>query len=161
MSRNYSIIDGVVNTSGYTVDANPMSSKGNGCIVAMLIGGGLVIAVVGVALIAAPVVGAAGCGKIANKGMKGKGLKKRAAATALAGLGAFAGTAAIQKQVMPSVHEVQIQFVQDLIGGAKEAPTAAPTAEQVQGCQSAYRFGSVAAYESQTGTDCDWVFSFE
>ena len=68
--------------------------------------------VIAAAVLAAPVIGAAGTGRIANKATRGRGLKTRIAATILAGVGAFAGTAALQKEYMPEIHETQVEFIQ-------------------------------------------------
>ena len=47
---------------------------------------------------------------------RGKGLKVRIAATALAGLGALAGTDALQKEYQPELHQDRMEFIQNITG---------------------------------------------
>ena len=64
----------------------------------------------------APVVAGVCTGKVANKATRGKGLKVRIAATALAGLSALAGTDALQKEYQPELHQDRIEFIQNITG---------------------------------------------
>ena len=70
---------------------------------------------------------AGGCtGKVANKMTRGKGLKVRVAATLLSGSTAFFGTAMIQKEFQPQLHQDRMDAIQNIFGGDKkeEAPSA-------------------------------------
>ena len=81
--------------------------SGGGCAVALIAGG----AAVGLAVFFAPVIAAVGTGRIANKGTRGRGLKTRVAATLLAGVAACAGTAALQKEYMPELHQTHLEML--------------------------------------------------
>lgn len=70
---------------------------------------------------------AGGCtGKVANKMTRGKGLKVRVAVTFLSGAAAFFGTAMIQKEFQPQLHQDRMDAIQNIFGGDKkeEAPSA-------------------------------------